>query len=279
MSESDNNDTTVRNWLGRVADLFTGEPSSRSDLLDLLRDAAEREIIDADTLNIVYGGIALADMHARDVMIPRSQLITVDLATKPEVLLPKLIESRHSRFPVIGEGIDDVKGILHAKDLLPLLADDDWDDFDIKDCMRPAVVIPESKRLNVLLQEFRANRNHMAVVIDEYGHISGAVTIEDVIEQIVGDIEDEYDVDEEGAIKALDGDNFTVRADTPLEDFNDYFGTTLEDEDLETIGGLVVKHFGHLPKREETVVIGALQFRVLNADTRRVRLLHLKRIG
>jgi len=178
---------------------------------------------------------------------------------------------------VISDGLDDIRGILHAKDFLPLLLEDDWDDFDIKDCMRPAVVIPESKRLHVLLQEFRANRNHMAVVIDEYGHLSGAVTIEDVIEQIVGDIEDEYDVDEEGAIKALDGDSYTVKADTLLHDFNDFFDAELDEHDVETIGGLVVKHFGHLPKREETVVVEGFRFRVLNADTRRIRLLHVTR--
>jgi magnesium and cobalt transporter len=263
--------------LNRVADLFTGEPNSRRELLETLREAAERDVIDAEALNIIFGALTVADMHARDIMIPRSLLVCVAQDASPEQFLPMLIESKHSRFPVIGDGLDDIKGILHAKDVLPLLLDDDWSQFDIKDCMRPAVVIPESKRVNVLLQEFRANRNHMAVVIDEYGHISGAVTIEDVLEQIVGDIEDEYDVDDEGSIKALDGDNYVVKAGTAIADFNDYFGTELDNEEFETVGGLVVKHFGHLPKREETIVIGDLQFRVLNADSRRVRLLNLTR--
>jgi magnesium and cobalt transporter len=277
LSDTDHNDTTLRGWLSRVADILTGEPSSRSALLEMLRHAAERELIDTDVLNTISGAIAIADMHARDVMIPRSSLVTVDIGGKPSQFLPKLIESRHSRFPVIGEEIDDVKGILHIKDLLPLVLQRDVDDFDIKDCMRPAFVIPESKRLSVLLQEFRANRNHMAIVIDEYGHISGAVTIEDIVEQVVGEIEDEFDVEEEHAIRAHDGDTFTVRADTPLEDFNDYFASDLDDADVETIGGLVVKHFGHLPTREETIVVEGFQFRVLNADTRRIRLLQLKR--
>ncbi len=266
-----------RGWLHRVADLFTGEPSNRRELLEMLRDAAEREIIDIEALNIIFGALAVADMHARDIMIPRSQLVCVAADAEPEQFLPMLIDSKHSRFPVIGDGLDDIKGILHAKDVLPLLLEDDWEEFDIKDCMRPAVVIPESKRLNVLLQEFRANRNHMAVVIDEYGHISGAVTIEDVLEQIVGDIEDEYDVDDESTIKALDGDNFVVKASTAIDDFNDYFGTSLDDDEFETVGGLVVKQFGYVPRREETITIGNLEFRVLNADSRRVRLLNLSR--
>jgi len=279
MSEIEREDPPTRNWLERVADLIMGDPSNRGELLELLRHMADREIIDADALNAVFGAIAIADMRVRDVMIPRSRLVTVDLGAKPSEFLPRLIESRHSRFPVISDGLDDIRGILHAKDFLPLLLEDDWDDFDIKDCMRPATVVPESKRLHVLLQEFRANRNHMAVVIDEYGHLSGAVTIEDVIEQIVGDIEDEYDVDEEGAIKALDGDSYTVKADTLLHDFNEYFDSEFDEHDVETIGGLVVKHFGHLPKREETVVVEGFRFRVLNADTRRIRLLHVARIG
>lgn len=275
----DDNDNTVRGWLGRVADILTGEPSSRTALLEMLRHAAERELIDADVLNTISGAIAIADMRAREVMVPRTQLVTIDLGARPSEFLPKVIESRHSRFPVIGDGIDDVKGVIHIKDLVPLLIEDDVDDFDIKDVMRPALIIPESKRLSVLLQEFRAHRNHMAVVIDEYGHISGAVTMEDVLEQIVGDIGDEFDVDEEGAIRALDGDAFAIRANTSLEDFNEYFGAELDDAEVETVGGLVVKHFGHLPKREETVVIEKFEFRVLNADTRRIRLLQMKRVG
>jgi magnesium and cobalt transporter len=264
-----------RSWLDRVADLFAGEPTSRRQLIEMLRYSAVRELIDPDVLNIIFGAIAMADMHARDIMIPRSQLVYVRADESPAVFLPTVIESQHSRFPVVGDDLDDVRGILHAKDILPLLLKDDWDDFDIRDCMRPATVIPESKRLNVLLQEFRVNRNHMALVIDEYGHVSGAVTIEDVLEQIVGDIEDEHDVDEDSFIKELGNDTYTVKAATSIADFNAHFGTSFPDAEFDTIGGLVMKQFGHLPKREESIAVGGLEFRVLNADSRRIRLMHV----
>jgi magnesium and cobalt transporter len=264
-----------RSWRDRVADLFTGEPTSRRQLLELLRHSATRELIDLDVLNIIFGAIAMADMRARDIMIPRSQLVFVRADAKLEVFLPTVIGSQHSRFPVIGDDLDDVRGILHAKDILPLLLKEERSDFDIRDCMRPAVVIPESKRLNVLLQEFRVNRNHMALVIDEYGHVSGAVTIEDVLEQIVGDIEDEHDVDEDSSIKELGNDTWVVKASAAVDDFNAHFGTRFDDREFDTIGGLVVRQFGHVPKREETIAIGGLTFRVLNADSRRVRLLHV----
>jgi magnesium and cobalt transporter len=278
MSEPDRGDTGVRSWLGRVTDLFSVEPSDRKDLMEMLRDAADRQLVDGEVLNIIFGALTVSDMHARDIMIPRSQLITVCADTRLEEFLPVIIDSKHSRFPVVGDDLDDVKGILHAKDLLPLLLQDDWDDFDIKDCIRPAAVVPESKRLNVLLQEFRSTRNHMAVVVDEYGHVSGAITIEDVLEQIVGDIEDEYDVDEESFIKELDANNFTVKATTPIDEFNEYFDTDFDDDEFDTIGGLVLKQLGHLPKREETGNVGEFEFRVLAADSRRIRLLHMTRV-
>jgi magnesium and cobalt transporter len=247
--------------------------------METLRYAADRDLIDVDILNILFGAIALGDMQVRDVMIPRTQLVCVRADATPRQFLPAVIESQHSRFPVVGEDVDDVRGILHAKDVLPLLLKDDWDDFDIKDCMRPATVIPESKRLNVLLQDFRANRNHMAVVIDEYGHVSGAVTIEDVLEQIVGDIEDEHDVVDSSDIKELGGDNYTVKATTPIADFNERFGTRFSDAEFDTIGGLLMKHFGHLPKRDETIAMGDLMFEVLNADSRRIRLMRVSPVG
>jgi magnesium and cobalt transporter len=278
MSESDRGDGGVRSWLGRITDLFAGEPSDRKDLMEMLRDAADRQLLDGEVLNIIFGALTVSDIHARDIMIPRSQLVTVCANNRLEEFLPLIIHSKHSRFPVVGDDLDDVKGILHAKDLLPLLLEDDWDDFDIKDCIRPATVVPESKRLNVLLQEFRSTRNHMAVVVDEYGHISGAITIEDVLEQIVGDIEDEHDVDEESSIKDLDARNFTVKATTPIDEFNEYFDTDFDDDEFDTIGGLVLKQLGHLPKREETGQFGEFQFRVLSADSRRIRLLHMTRV-
>jgi magnesium and cobalt transporter len=277
-SKSDNTDTS-RSWVDRVADLFSGEPTSRNQLMEMLRDSAERELIDSEVLNIILGAIAVADMHARDIMIPRSALVHVRADATPSAFLPIVIESQHSRFPVIGDDLDDVRGILHAKDILPLLLKSSAEDFDIRDCMRPAMMIPESKRLNVLLQEFRVNRNHMALVIDEYGHVSGAITIEDVLEQIVGDIEDEHDVDDDSYIKELGNDTYTVKAATPVDDFNEHFGTRFADNEFDTIGGLVVKQFGHLPRREEIIEIGGLEFRVLNADSRRVRLLHVRPVA
>jgi magnesium and cobalt transporter len=265
---------TLLEW---VSALFSDEPSDRSELMEMLRDAADRQIMDAEALNIIFGALQVSDMQARDIMIPRTQLVYLKANDPPEVLLPKIIDSQHSRYPVIGDDLDDIKGILHAKDLLPLALSKNLDDFDIKDCIRPAAVIPESKRLNVLLQDFRNTRNHMAVVVDEYGHVSGAVTIEDVLEQIVGEIEDEYDVDDDSFIKRLDDRTFNVKATTPVEDFNTYFDTDLDEEEFDTVGGLVLKAFGHLPARGEAVRIDDLRFKVLNADSRRLRLLQVKR--
>ena len=260
----------VREWL---SDLFSDEPEDLPELLSILRDAAERQLIDLDALNIIFGALQVSDMHARDIMIPRSALVVVGVDQTPAELLPVIVESRHSRFPVIGDDVDDIKGILHAKDLLPLLLQENHQTFAMRDFIRPAQLIPESKRLNVLLQEFRANRNHMALVVDEYGQISGAVTIEDVLEQIVGEIEDEHDVDDDSFVKQLEANSFHVKANTTVEDFNEYFGTTLSDEEFDTIGGLVLHEFGHVPERGESIVYAGMAFEVLNADSRRIRLL------
>ncbi|MYE10480.1 MAG: CBS domain-containing protein [Gammaproteobacteria bacterium] len=264
-----------RTWRDWVADLFSGEPADRGELLEVLRDASERSILDGEALNIIFGALQVSDMHARDVMIPRSQLVSVKADIPLPTLLVQIIESQHSRFPVIGDDLDDIKGILHAKDLLPLLLRDDRDDFDLKDCIRPAAIIPESKRLNILLQEFRQTRNHMAVVIDEYGHVSGVVTIEDVLEQIVGEIEDEYDVDDDSFIKELDSGCYTVKAVTTVEDFNEYFQADFDQDASDTIGGVVLRKFGRLPKRGERVSVDRFDFQVLHADSRRIRLLQL----
>lgn len=262
----------VREWL---ADLFAGEADERSELLDGLRQAAERRLIDEEALNIFFGAMHVGDMRARDIMVPRSALVMVQEDQEPEQLLPIIIESRHSRFPVVGHDVDDIKGILHAKDLLALVLDDEQARFDIKDYIRPATVIPESKRLNVLLQEFRANKNHMAVVVDEYGQMAGAVTIEDVLEQIVGDIEDEHDIEDDSPIQQLEPNSFNVKATTTIEDFNEYFSTEISEEDFDTIGGVVLKAFGHLPEPGESVDLDELHFEVLNADSRRLRLLRV----
>ena len=273
MIEIDEKRPRWREWLN---DLFAAElDAEHLGFEDLLREAAARELLNSDALNIIYGALQVADMRARDIMIPRSQMASVNVDARLEEFLPFVIEQKHSRFPVIGDDLDDVKGILHAKDILPWTLEDEWDDFDIKDIIRTASVVPESKRLNDLLQEFRSTRNHMAVVIDEYGHVSGVVTIEDVLEQIVGDIEDEHDIDDDSFIKELDERSFTVKGITTIEDFNEYFGTHFDAEQFDTIGGIVAKEFGYLPKREETVVVEGFVFKVLNADSRRIRLLHL----
>lgn len=263
---------TMREWIG---DLFSGEPDNVSELLEILQDAAQRQLIEVDALNMIFGALHVSDMHARDIMIPRSALVVVEEDQQPTEFLPTVIESRHSRFPVVGDDLDDIKGILHAKDLLPLVLQEGSQRFNMKDSIRPASVVPESKRLNVLLQEFRTNRNHMALVVDEYGQISGAVTIEDVLEQIVGEIEDEHDVDDDSFVKQLESCSFHVKATTTIEDFNEYFGEEFSDEEFDTIGGLVLQAFGHVPELGETVALGALRFEVLNADSRRLRLLRV----
>ena len=274
MSDHDDNGKTWRTW---VADLFSGEPTDRRELLGMLKDANERQLLDLEALNIIHGAIGVADMRARDIMIPRSQLVTVSIDSRVEDFLPTIVDSTHSRFPVTGEDMDDMRGILHAKDMLPLALSRDTDEFDIKDHIRPVTMVPESKRLNVLLQDFRATRNHMAVVIDEYGNVAGAVTIEDVLEQIVGDIEDEHDTDDDSSIRPQGEGCYTVKATTPIEDFNEYFASAFDDDEFDTIGGLVLRKFGHLPTREEAVTFDGFEFRVLNADSRRINLLQLTR--
>lgn len=280
MAEGDTGDSTgSRSWIERVTQLFSSEPASRRELMMIIRTAAERSLLDAEALGIIEGALQVSEMQARDIMIPRSQVVFMRVDDAPKDFLPVVIESQHSRFPVIGDDFDDVKGILHAKDLLPLALRDSHDGFKLRELIREAPVIPESKRLNVLLTEFRANRNHMAIVVDEYGSVAGVVTIEDVLEQIVGEIEDEHDVHDESFIKQLDAKSWTVKAGTPIEDFNEVFETSFPDEEFDTIGGIVLQRFGHLPRREETVILDGFRFRVLNADSRRIRLLHMTRLA
>jgi len=263
----------LREWL---SDLFSDEPANLSDIITVLKGATERQLIDLDVLNIVVGALHVGEMHARDIMIPKSSLVVLNEDQELKDLLPTIVESRHSRFPVIGESLDDIKGILHAKDLLPLMMDEEHQKFSMKDCIRSASVIPESKRLNDLLQEFRSTRNHMAVVVDEYGQVSGVVTIEDVLEQIVGDIEDEHDVDEDNLVTQIEPSIFHVKALMPIDDFNERFATQFSDEEFDTIGGIVLQAFGHMPQRGEELEIAGISFEVLNADSRRVRLLRVK---
>lgn len=264
-----------KSWLDKLVQAFVHEPKNRQELLELLREAHANEVLDIEALSIIEGALQVSDMQVRDIMIPRSQMTTIKASQTPREFLPDVIEAAHSRFPVIGDSIDDVLGILLAKDLLPLMLQDNTERFNIKELLRPATCVPESKRLNVLLKEFRSTRNHMAIVIDEYGGVSGLVTIEDVLEQIVGDIEDEHDVDEDSQIKPLPSGDFLVKGLTPIEEFNEHFDTAFSDEEFDTVGGLVMNAFGHMPKRNEVVELEGFMIRVLNADSRRVHLLRV----
>ncbi|MWV12197.1 CBS domain-containing protein [Pseudomonas sp. R-28-1W-6] len=274
MSE-DRSSNEQKSWLNKLTQAFAHEPRNRQELLEVLRDAHQNKLLDSEALAIVEGAIQVADLQVRDIMVPRSQMVSIKACQTPQEFLPAIIDSAHSRYPVIGESIDEVIGILLAKDLLPLILQDGSKPFNIKDLLRPATFVPESKRLNVLLREFRANHNHMAVVIDEYGGVAGLVTIEDVLEQIVGEIEDEHDVEEDSYIKPLPSGDFLVKALTPIDNFNEAFDTEFPDDEFDTVGGLVMSAFGHLPKRNEITEIGEYRFRVLNADSRRIHLLRL----
>jgi magnesium and cobalt transporter len=254
--------------LERLSSLLLREPEDRDQLIELLHGAFERRLLDAEALSMIEGVLQVSETHVRDVMIPRSQMDMLDVAESPEKFIPFVIETAHSRFPVFEDDRDNVIGILLAKDLLRFYAEEE---FELREMLRPAVFVPESKRLNVLLKEFRANRNHIAIVVDEYGGVSGLITIEDVIEQIVGDIEDEFDFDEtEDNILVDRNGRYRVKAVTEIADFNNYFGSGFSDEDFDTVGGLVMGRFGRLPKRGETVNIDGFNFQVLRADSRKI---------
>ena len=275
---SEDRSAQPRSWFGRLTQAFSDEPKTRQDVLELLREATEENVLDYEALNIIEGAMQVSEMQVRDIMIPRSQMAVVNAEQTPREFLPLIISSAHSRFPVIGESPDEVIGVLLAKDLLPLIIEDNQEEFDIYSKLRKATFIPESKRLNTLLKEFRATRNHMAIVIDEYGSIAGLVTIEDVLEQIVGEIEDEHDVnDSEGNIRPFDENAYIVKALTEIEDFNEYFDASIPDDEFDTIGGIVTRRFGHLPRKDEEVTIDGFVFKVLSSDTRRIRLLQVKR--
>ncbi|WP_033375664.1 HlyC/CorC family transporter [Leeia oryzae] len=263
-------------WLERISALLMREPEDREQLVELLHSAYERNLMDADALAMIEGVLQVSDLRAGDIMVPRSQIDAIDIDDPISEFMPMVLETAHSRFPVFEGDRDQVQGILLAKDLLRYFVDPD--NFDLRDMLRPVVFIPESKRLNVLLKEFRSNRNHMAVVVDEYGGVAGLVTIEDVIEQIVGDIEDEYDFDEteDNLVQERDG-SWRVKAVTEIEDFNETLSLNLPDDEFDTIGGLVVNQFGHVPKRGETVSAFGLLFEVVRADSRRVHTLLVTR--
>jgi magnesium and cobalt transporter len=263
------NDPARRSLLERLSALILREPGDREQLAQLLRSAYSRNLLDADAMSIIEGALTVSEMQVRDIMIPRAQMDVIDINEPVENFIPQVVSTAHSRFPVIDQNRDDVIGILLAKDLLRYYAGKEG--FNVREMLRPAVFVPEAKRLNVLLREFRASRNHMAIVLDEYGGVAGLVTIEDVLEQIVGEIEDEYDFDEASDnILPEPGGRYRVKALTQIADFNAAFGANFSDETADTVGGLVIAHLGRLPKRGESVTIDGLRFQVLRADSRRV---------
>jgi magnesium and cobalt transporter len=273
MSEQPHGGTTGR-WLKRITQSMTGEPRDLAELIEHLRGASERGLFDGDALVMLEGVLAVADMQVRDIMVPRSQMVFVERDESPENLVELVVESGHSRFPVIGEDRDQILGVLLAKDLLRLQMTGN-DSFEIREYMRPVMFVPESKRLNVLLKEFRGNHNHIAMVVDEYGGVCGLVTIEDVIEQIVGEIDDEHDVEDDQTIRKERPREFTVHALTPIDEFNQFFDTRFPNAEFDTIGGLLMHELGRLPRRGETVKVDSLEFRILRADRRRIDLLRV----
>ncbi len=255
--------------LERLSALLLREPDDRESLLELLRSAHKRNLLDAEALSIIEGALAVSELQVRDIMIPRARMDVIDINETPDRFIPHVIATAHSRFPVIDKSRDDVIGVLLAKDLLRYYAGEE--EFNVREMLRPAVFVPEAKRLNVLLREFRASRNHMAIVVDEYGGVSGLVTIEDVLEQIVGEIEDEYDFDEASdAILLESSGRYRVKAITQIADFNAAFDTAFPDDEVDTVGGMVIAQLGRLPRRGESLVLGGLRFQVLRADSRRL---------
>jgi len=276
MSEDQSSNGSGRkSWMGRLSDVFTSEPRDREELKELINESCEKGILDAEAVAMIEGALAVSEMQVRDAMVPRSHMVVIPLENPLEEVLPLILESGHSRFPVIGEDRDEVEGILLAKDLLRHYAENSGP-LDLKALVRPAVVIPESKRLNMLLRDFRASRNHMAIVVDEYGGVSGLITIEDVLEEIVGEIDDEHDEAEEAPIKQLGDNHYQINALTEVEDFNEAFGCDFSDEGYDTVGGLLLAEFGRVPEKGEAVVLAdRFQFRVTLADNRRIILLEM----
>lgn len=259
-----------KTWLGRITQMLQGEPQNREELAEVIADAQVRDVIDPETKEMIEGVLGVSELKVRDIMIPRSQMITLEVDAPLEEVIPMMVDSTHSRFPVVCEDKDHIEGILLAKDLLPLILNKDDLLPSLRDYLRPAVVVPESKRVDTLLNEFRQQRYHMALVIDEYGGVSGLVTIEDILELIVGEIEDEHDEEEQLDIRQLAKHVFVVQALTPVDDFNEYFKTGYSTQDADTIGGTVLHAFGHMPSRGELIEIDGFQFKVTNADNRRL---------
>jgi magnesium and cobalt transporter len=265
-----------KSWIEKIALAFSTEPKTRADLGEILSIARDNEVIDDDAHEIIEGAMKVAEMQARDIMVQRPQMEVIKADASLQEILPQIIHSAHSRYPVIGEKPDDVLGILLAKDLLTQVLEPDLEHFNVASLLRPAIAVPESKRLNVLLREFRENRNHMAIVIDEYGCVAGLVTIEDVLEEIVGEIEDETDQEADSFIRKLGDGDYLVKALTPIDDFNDSFGADFSDDEFDTIGGLVMQQFGYLPGDNEITTLEGYEFKVVNADQRKINSLHVR---
>lgn len=269
-----------RSWFEKLSQMFQDTPQDRVELVEVLKTAEENTLINPELLSMMVGVMHISEMQVRDIMIPRPEMVVIDDEMDFAQMLEAAVESGHSRFPVIGDNRNDIEGIILAKDLLRFIAlreKDQANTFTLQNYLRPAAIIPESKRLDVLLKEFKANRNHMALVVDEYGNVSGLVTIEDVLEQIVGEIEDEFDIDnDEDNIHQITDDSFNVKARTEIEEFNEYFKTALSDDEYDTIGGILMQAFGHMPARGETTEIDGLMFEIVSADTRRIKLVRVK---
>ncbi|VAW61932.1 Magnesium and cobalt efflux protein CorC [hydrothermal vent metagenome] len=255
----------------KMSRVFLEAPQNRRELSEVLQAAEKRNLLDMDALNMIEGVLQVAEIQVRDIMIPRSHMVVLNENTPYEEMLPVVNESGHSRFPVIGEDRDEIEGVLLAKDLLRYVNEDVRKDFDIKDVLRKAIFVPESKRLNILLKEFRASRNHMAIVVDEYSGVAGLVTIEDVLEQIVGEIDDEHDIENVGNIRRMGINRYSLKALTPLEEFNAYFESEFDEEESDTLAGMLMKHLGHMPKRGEAITIENYLFKIMSADSRRIK--------
>lgn len=266
-------DPRPKSWIDKIAQVFSDEPTDTNSLLELLRNAAQDQVLDGQALSMIEGALQVSSMQVKDIMIPRPKVVSVPADTPTEDIVRLVSQSSHSRLPVLGESVDDIKGILLAKDLLQVNLENRNENFEIRNIIRPVTFVSEDKRLNILLKEFRETRQHMAIVNDEYGSMCGIVTIEDVLEQIVGDIEDETDIDDEDYIREFDKNNHIVKALTPLSEFNEYFRTNFSDEEFSTIGGLVIQEFGRIPERGEITSVGPFQVTVLNADSRQIKLI------
>ena len=269
--------STKKNWLSSLRNKFDTQPNDRTQLVDVLRQAHNKNLFDASAMAMIEGVLQVSELQVRDIMIPRSQMVVVEEEDSLQDMLPIIVGSAHSRFPVVGDSRDEVSGVLLAKDLLRYMSNKNTDEFNIKDLLRPAFIVPESKRLNILLNEFRNSRNHMAIIVDEYGGVSGLVTIEDVLEEIVGEIEDETDEEEAEQISKINDNLYRIEAITEIDDFNEYFDIGFSDDEFDTVGGLVVHKFGRLPDIGESVSIENFDFKVIDGDNRKINLLEVRK--